>query len=330
MKELSQKYGSMLIQNRDTVREAFPWESGQICLASAIIFTMKGKLADEKLLRESKKLIAQKVGVFSNFRGMVKVPTAAILAASGDLDGTLDKGLTVYGLLKKEFWQSSYLPLAAMMIVQMAKEERYEELAARTRRLYDRMRKEHPFLTSSEDSPFCAMLALSNQSDDRLIEDMEKCYKILKQQFVHVNAVQSLSHVLALFDEPAEVKCEKTMQLYQSLREAGGKYGTNYELPALGVLAMTKVPVKEIVQELMEIDTWLAKQKGFGFWGGITAKQRMMYAGMLAQKDYVEELPLQAAAVSGTMAMVIAQETALCAALVASITVTAANSSSSS
>ena len=329
MKEISQKYGSLLIQNRDVIREVFPWESGQICLASAIIYTMKGKLANEKLLRESKKLITQKVGAFSSFRGKVRVPTAAMVAVSEDLEGTMDHGLLVYELLKKEFWQSSYLPMAAMMIAQVAEKERYEEMAARTRRLYERMRKEHPFLTSSEDSPFCAMLALSDHSDDRLIEDMEKCYRVLKEKFLYGNAVQSLSHVLALFDEPAEVKCEKTMHLYQSLREAGGKYGTQYELPSLGVLAMTNVPVKEIVQEMMEIDAWLAEQKGFGFWGGITAKQRMMYAGMLAQKDYIEELPLQTSALGGTIAMLIAQETALCAVVIRSIMATSANSSSS-
>lgn len=329
MKELSQKYGSMLIQNRDTIRDVFPWESGQICLASAVIHTMKGKLADEKLLRESKKLIAKKVSAFSSFRGMVKVPTAVMVAVSGDLDGTLDKGLKVYEKLKKEFWQSSYLPLAAMMIAQMAEQERYDELAVRTRRLYDRMRNEHPFLTSSEDSPFCAMLALSERTDDRLIDDMEQCYQTLKPKFAYGNALQSLSHVLALFDEPAALKCEKIMQLYQCLRDSGVKYGTNYELPSLGVLAMTNVPVKVIVQEMIEIDAWLAEQKGFGFWGGVTGKQRMMYAGMLAQKDYLEEMPLQAAALGGTMAMVIAQETALCAVLIASVTVTAANSSSS-
>ena len=28
MKEISQKYGSLLIQNRDVIREVFPWESG--------------------------------------------------------------------------------------------------------------------------------------------------------------------------------------------------------------------------------------------------------------------------------------------------------------
>lgn len=329
MKQLSEKYGKMLVQNRDTIREAFPWESGQICLASAVIYMMKGKLADEKLLRESKKAIKQKVGVFSNFRGLVKVPAAAMLSVGGDVDGALERSLLVYAQLKKEFWQSPYLPLAAMMIAQIAEQEKFGELAARTRRLYERMRKEHPFLTSSEDSPFCAMLAMSDRTDDRLIEDMEMCYHILKKEFIHGNAVQSLSHVLALFEEPAEEKCEKTMQLYHGLREAGGKYGTNYELPSLGVLAMTNAPVKEIVQEMVEIDAWLAGQKGFGFWGGITGKQRMMYAGMLAQKDYVEEMPLQTAAIGGTLAMMIAQETALCAAVVASLTVTASNSSSS-
>lgn len=38
---------------------------------------------------------------------------------------------------------------------------------------------------------------------------------------------------------------------------------------------------------MIEIDNWLSKQKGFGVWSGITLKQRLMYAGILAQRDYI-------------------------------------------
>lgn len=328
MKEVCEKYCKMLVDNRDRIKDVFPWESGLICLASAGIYTMRDKLADEQILRESKELMKQKVSIFSNFRGTVRVPAVVMLAVSDHPSDTLDKGLAIYKRLKKDFWSSPYLPLAAMMIAQMTETGEYENLAARTKTLYSRMKAEHPFLTSGEDSPFCAMLAFSNKSDDELIQDMENCFHILKLQFFSGNAVQSLTHVLALFEEEPEIKCEKTMQLYQGLKESGRKYGGHYELPALGVLAMTEVPVKEIVQEMLEIDAWLTQQKGFGFWGGITKNQRLMYAGMLAQKDYVKTEPWQTAAIGGTVAMIVAQETALCAAVAASVAASSANSSS--
>lgn len=318
MKKETQKYCEMLIRNRNIFREAFQWENGLTWLAGAGIFTMDGKMADVTALKKCKKMIAKKVSMFSNFVGVVRVPVAAILAADDSPEQLMDRGLEVYKRLKKDFISSSYLPLTAMMIAQMTAEEYYEELAARTSTLYKRIRAEHPFLTNREDSPLCALMAFSNKTDDELIQDMEDCHKILKSQFIHENAVQSLTHVLALFPEPAKLKCEKTMQLFHALKDAGKKYGTYYELPVLGVLAMTGVPVQEIVQEMIEIEAWLAKQKGFGLWSNITSKQRLMYAGILAQKDYIKTDAVQTAATGSIMAMILAQEIVLIAFIVCS------------
>lgn len=327
MKDESKKDCEMLIRNRDVFREAFMWEDGLKCLAGAGIFTMGDQIADVDMLKQCKKLISKKVSAFSNFAGAVRVPVAAILATSDEPERLMEQGLEVYKRLKKDFWSSPYLPMAAMMIAQMAEEERYEQVAVRTRTIYKRIQAEHPFLTSMEDSPLCALLALSNKSDDELIFDMEKCYNTLKSEFMIGNAVQSLTHVLALFDEPAELKCEKTMQLYHTLKDSGRKYGTNYELPTLGALAMTNVPIKEIVQEMIEIDDWLSKQKGFGLWSNVTQKQRLLYAGMLAQKDCIRADAVQTTAINSAVAMILAQQIVFCAIIISSVTLHSSGSS---
>lgn len=324
MREEIKDYCETFVQNRETVRKVFPWGDGFTCFAGAAILTMNGSQANQKSLKQSKELLNQKVGVFSNFRGTAFVPVAAMMACDISPDKVLDHGMDVYKRLKKQFWGSSYLPFTAMMIAQTTEPDAYDGLVERTRSIYEQMGTKHPFLTSSEDSPLCALLACSSKSDAQLIDDMEQCFKILKKQFFHGNAVQSLAHVLALFEEPAELKCEKTMQLFHGLKEAGKRYGTMYELPTLGVLAMSQAPVKEVVQEMTEIDKWLSKQRGFGFWSGITDKQRLMYAGMLAQKDCVKTQTFQTAAFGGTVAMVLAQEAALCAVVACSMAATAA------
>ena len=53
-------------------------------------------------------------------------------------------------------------------------------------------------MTSGEDSTFCALMALLDKTDEVLLGDAEECYKILKSNFFSSNAVQSLSHVLAM------------------------------------------------------------------------------------------------------------------------------------
>ena len=165
------------------------------------------------------------------------------------------------------------------------------------------MKAEHPFLTSGEDSSFCALSALSDRSDDDLISDMEACFKLLKPEFFSGNAVQSLAHVLSLCEGTPEEKCRRTLELFNNLKAAGRKYGTEYELPTLGIFAMTDVDSGQIVQEMLEIDEW--------------------------QKEHIRADVVQTAAVNSTVALVVAQEAAMCAAVAASTAAAAAASSAS-
>lgn len=327
MKEQTLRNCEMLIENRNRVKSVFRWDGGLLHLACAGICTAKGIVVDETVLESSRDLLKEKVGVFSNFRSTARSPIITMLAVSGSPEVTLAHGLTVYQLLKRDFWTSAYLPLASMIIAQMAELSRYESIAARTRAIYNRMKAEHPFLTSAEDSAFCALMALSKKADDALIEDAEQCYQLLKPHFFSSNAVQSLGHVLALCDGEAQTKCQKTLELFEKLRAAGCKYGTSYELPTLGVLAMSGGNLTEIAQEIAGIDSWMSGQSGFGLFSSVSRKQRLMYSGIVAMRDYLGGDTMQTAAINGTISLIVAQQAAMCAAVASS---TAAASASSS
>lgn len=162
------------------------------------------------------------------------------------------------------------------------------------------------------------MLALSEKSDRELIYEIEACYQQLKPNFFSSNAVQSLSHVLALGQGTIDDKCGRTMQLFDGLKEAGYKYGTSYELPTLGVLALSDGPKDKMIQEIVEINNWLSEQKGFGFFSSVTAKQRLMYAGIVTQLEYINTNAMQSTAVNSTISLIVAQQAAMCAAIAAS------------
>ena len=317
-----------LIKNKETMKSAFAWEDGLTHLACAGIFINKEQTANEEMLLQCKDILKRNTGIFSNFKSTAKPMIVAMLAANENPQLLMERGLKVHDLLKEEFMSSVYLPIAAMIIAQYADEARYAELAQRTRRIYKQMRADHPFLTSGEDSTFCALMALLDKPDEVLLGDAEECYKTLKSNFFSSNAVQSLSHVLAMCDGEPEIKCQKTMELFQKLKEAGHKYGTSYELPTLGVLAMADGNQDEIVAEMAEIDQWLSEQKGFGFFSSISAKQRLMYAGMIAQQDYINDKMMQSAAVNGVISLTVAQQAAMCAAITASAATTANNNNS--
>lgn len=317
MKKELEKRCQQFIENRDKIKEVFVWNGGLIHLACAAIFTANNKTADIQLLFSSKQLLKQQVGPFSNFRNTAQAAMISMLAVSDYPGEYLEEGLDVYAALKKRFWSSTHLALAAMVIAQLTDKTEYMGIVERTRSIYDLMKSEHPFLTGSDDSAYCALMALSDKSDDALLEDAQIIYTTLKEHFFSANAVQSLSHVLALAEGEIEKKVERTIELYRQLKMRGYKYGTSYELPTLGVLALGQQNITELVEEMIEVDTWLSKQKGFGFFSGVTNKQRLMYAGMLVGYQEDNDKMLQTATLNSTVSIIIAQQAAMMAAIAA-------------
>ncbi len=318
MKPELQKRCELFIHNRTIVKEAFPWENTYIYPICAGLFTARGHQADAQQLRDCHTLLKQNTGLFSNFRGTSKMATVASLALSNNPQDKMERLLTVYSKLKEVFWSSEYLTIAAAAIAHLAHPSQYEAIAQRTRVIYNRMKQAHPFLTSGDDSAFAALLALSGLDDALIEQEMERCYAVLKPGFWSGNAVQSLSHVLALGQEPAEVKCARTTALFCYLKDQGHKYGTNYELPTLGTLALSGAGIETLAQEIIAADNYLKTQKGFGGFG-VGARQRLMYAGMLVMCDTMPDAQtMEIAALNGVVALVIAQQAAICAAVAAS------------
>lgn len=306
----------LLIQNRDTMNEAFKWGSNLLNLSAAYMITTKENRADVVKLKECKDLIKGKTGALSNFRGNSNCAVTAMLSVSESAEQLLEGGLQAHKMLKEKLRDSVYLPMAAMSVARFAPKEKYEEIVDRTKDIYDRIKKEHPFLTSAEDCSFCTLLALSEKSTEELVTEAEACYRFLTEHTRYPkNSVQSLSHVLALYDGTAEEKSEKVMELYDTLKACGLKYGTNYELPMLGILAMTNTNYEALAEELAEVSTWLSKQKGFGFWGYVSVRQRLMFAGMLLQEE--ENEVSETALVHSSIATVIAQQAAMLSVMVA-------------
>ena len=316
------------IENKETIRDTFPWDSVYLYPVCGAVFTDKRRRADGEQLKYCRDLLRDETGVFSSFRGLVRIAVISLLCAGGEIESRLKRTIQVYDALRKHFFSSQYLPVAAVMIADLVRPEKYDETAARVRHIYDLMKNEHPFLTSGEDSVFAAMLALSPMTDAEIVSETERCFELLKGEFFSSSAVQSLSHVLALGEGTPEEKCRKTMELFHGLKKKGCRYGTGYELATLGALALLPKEADSTVGELIEADHFLEKQKGYGVFG-LGRKQRLMHAGMLLTSDYLgtDSSPvMNSAALSGVVSLVAAQQTAVCAAVAAAGTAAAASS----
>ncbi len=323
---------SNFIENRDVIKSDYIFESSYMYPVAAAIFTGAHQRADSARLKEAEYILKDNTGIFSNFRGTLKLPMIALLAVSQNPEEKMRNAMDVYRRLKELFWTSTYLPVASMVIADLVAPQEYDTVAARTRHIYELMKDEHPFLTSAEDSVFAALLALSDLTDEQIVAETEYCYQLLNGEFWSGNSVQSLSHVLAMGQGSPEAKCRKTIELYQTLKENGMRYGRQYELGTLGVLAMLPVGVDALTMDMAEVDEYLADQRGYGFFGA-SRKQRLMHAAMLVACDYTggeNQTIMNTAALNGAIALIIAQEMAICATIAASSAAAAAHSAANS
>lgn len=65
--------------------------------------------------------------------------------------------LKIYDILRNEFHSSPYLPLSAFVISYISETDDYENVVKKSKDIYKKMKNEHPFLTSSEDSGYAAV-----------------------------------------------------------------------------------------------------------------------------------------------------------------------------
>ena len=153
--------GERLVADREVIRRCFRMEDSYFYPVCANIFVARGVEPDAARLTECRDLIKAKTGILSNFRGHVRLPVICLLSMEADPAARLDRTLDAYRLLKDVFFSSEYLAMAAWFISDRSA-DRTAEAAVRTRELYERMTREHRFLTGPEVSVYAALLALSD------------------------------------------------------------------------------------------------------------------------------------------------------------------------
>lgn len=322
MKEYTNNITQDFIENRDIIKKAAKFENSYIYPVAANIFCAAGVKADADKLTECRKIIKKNAGFGSYLKGNVMTPFAAKLCVSDDPEAQFEKVMEMYSILKKYFSRSEYLALLATLLAEKISVKDADGIASRGRALYDLMKKEHPILTSSEDNVMAGFMAFSEKSDKELIDDAEKCYDLLRKKFSDKNSVQTVSHILSMTYGTPEEKAERMIRMFDMLAESGHKFGKHYELSTLAALSIIEADEKELVDKVADIDDQLSGQKGYGGLG-LDKKTRLMHAAMLTADLYEDSDNAQAAVSASALAVIAAQEAAICAVIVAS---TAANS----
>ena len=300
------------LEAREAVKSVFPMESEYSFPVGANLYVTANTPVDIERLRDCKRFIKSEAGIFSNFRGSVFVPLACKLALCGDPAAQWERARANYRMLDEHFFRSEYLALAALLLTDSASDADVAAIAARARTLYLRMRGAHPFLTGQEDAVFSVLLAQSPRSDDELFADMEECYRLLDARFPKSDGMQAASHVLAMIDGASAQKAGRMIALFDAIADAGGRYGREWQLPALAAFAADDTPVESIASDMLEAAAFLHGQSGYRTVFGYDRKTRMMHAAMLVASERDAHLA-NTAAQQSAIAMIAAQQAMLCA-----------------
>lgn len=329
MKTTVQRRCELLVENRQLVSKASVLESSLLRAVSAASYTEKDMSADVDQLKDCIKLLKKKQSAFSYLRGNTMLIIASRMALSGNPEGYLDDVIEVYKVFQKgKFFGSYYRVLASMSICDAGRSAQAEEIIEKTNALLKEMSKSHPWLTNEEDTSFAVLLAMTDKSIDEILTELEGSYQYIKKNFsFHDNAAYSLSQVLTTLDGSYDQKGDKALEIYNAFKEAGSKYGKNYELASIGALVNTDMNTEDLVSEVIEVAEFLKGKKGFGALE-MDRYTRLMLGTMIVSGIYSnEKASLSASVTSGALATVIAEQLCMYVAIMAASTSVAISSS---
>lgn len=313
-----QKICDEFLVKREMMAKVFFWHNTHLHPVCAGIMLDKQDITQAQL-EQCKKLLEKNTSVFSEIRGTVFPPIVCHLAVNENQETFMQQILKVYKMLKKVAVPSAYLSLVALIIATFADEEDYESVIEKAKDIYDRMKVEHPFLTSGEDGPFAAMLALDAKSPEVLIQETERCYSFLKGNFSSRNAVQGLSFVLAMGEGDSLEKCRRFMDIYTTFKMKGYKFGADYFLSVLGAISLLPFDINELVDDVIAVTEFLEGKPGFGMLDS-SKKERMAHATIIVSKEYlskcvgqVVDVPMFSVTVAGVTTAIVMQSAAMAA-----------------
>lgn len=319
---------NLFADNTQIIKNEFTWQDATMKRLAALLYVSEKKEINPSAIRECFNLIKRSTGLFSTFRGNSIMTAATLLSLRDNPDALLENTLAVYEEMKRAGYRASdYLVVAAYQIAANAPQEQYEDKIQRAKAFYDRMKKDHWFLTGQDDFIFSVMLGLSDIEVATGARRMETLYQTFRPEFHTGTGVQALTQVLVLGNDTS-VTQRRILALRDALRSRGLKLDRQYTLSSLGVLALLPMEVESIVSQIEETMQLLRGKKGFGAWSVAKQELLLLSAGLvtLSSVDQIKKDVLETVLTTSITNLVIAQQTAIAVAAASSASAAAASS----
>jgi len=323
MKDRLRVKASTLMDVYAQLKKEYKWRSNDISLRfTACIYALTGKAFAFKEFDQATKHIKKSTGLFSYFRSSLLYPIAAQLVNNFDDPQQAFAQILEYdkALKANGFKSTSQRGIAAYALLLTCPHGELESRISRAMKLYKRMKKEHPWLTSANSYGVVVLLAAENQSLDSLLNKMEENYQLLREHgFKRSSGLQLLSHLLTFSPEPGEElsrRCQRIMDFLQTnrLKVSSMYYG------AIGLMALLGESCYQGLDDIVEMADYLKENKAFKWY---YKELNLMMICALVANEYVEDQKQQNL---GTTSLGIAMEALIAAQTAAMFTVIATTS----
>ena len=283
-RELKRKV-DLFLKNRKLIKEEVKLESEYNYIFGAMMYTDEEKTISKKTLEKCYKLLKENTSLFSDFRTF-SFPIIVKMSLTKNPKKYLEEMKNSYHLLTKNSIFGSYYKLITSMIVsEYEKDVEIDTLSKREKKIYDMMKKNHPFLTNDEDLAFATLFALSGKDEKNLIKEMEEYYDGLKDYISNKDKAQQVSEILTLLDGKKEDKLEKTIELLTILKENKKKVNQDFSLAVLASLSNLKEDSKTLVEDILAVDQYIGSLKGQGLWT-LGKRTRLMISMLIVESLY--------------------------------------------
>ncbi|RST58545.1 DUF4003 family protein [Siminovitchia terrae] len=324
-----QEYMLKYIEVYEELRQKMKWKvtDNKILMTIASFYAMNQK----PFQMESYLLIAEEIKRQARAFSSIKSESRYIAAAMLDVgfeqaEKQIPAWFAVYDeLASAKFRKGIFTYIAAAVLIKNSGSDptEYRPIITKAKEIYEGMKKEHFFLTFSEDYPLAMLLAATQT--DHVIESNERFYDALNRNgFRKGNHLQMLSHILTLAqEESAEALVSRTTQVFDQFKEVGIKQKTLY-YPVMGMLAM--IPPAELdMQEVYQAYEQLNQTKPFKWQKDLNAT----LAASFYVKDKLEHSTFIESSLFTTIETILqAQQAAMTATIAAAVVTTNSNSGS--
>lgn len=311
------------------VKEYKRSSSQLISIFTALIYTLSSNDYNKESMDDMHKLIKEKTGILSHYRGYDKFFISALLLTKFDNPKENFLKLIKYEDELKEggFLRGTYAGLAAYILLSLSNGENIHTSIAKAKLIYDRMREKHFWLTGQDDYPLAVLLSLSEDNVDTITCKVENLFEMLHNAgFSKNNSLQFLSHILSFGSDSDEIKVQKCRDIFnyfknKKIRIDNTNYGT------VGLMALMYNNEYEMLDEVIEVIGCLKQLKEFRWTGKeillLIASSIVTAKNITNYKEHEEllkanlGLTIEAIMAAQTAAM-IASMSAVCAATAAS------------